>query len=168
MILVLGRPRSPRVPNLGCRGAESPGWFDVPPKNSAWDVTHRQARCCDEAANHQLPMAAAFWIIQIVSAEECSSLRQNYMQILCCTCSVILNVTATQYSCSLNSIYLPHWLVQWSHHCLLQSIAVHAHSSPLSLAARSHRCHTNRSNYINNGWTFSGQTSSYISADFYR
>ena len=25
------------------------------------------AHCCDEAANHQLPIAAAFWIIQIVS-----------------------------------------------------------------------------------------------------
>ena len=81
------------------------------------------------------------------------------MQILCRTCSVILNVTATQYSCSLNSIYLPHWLVQWSHHCLLQSIAVHAHSSPLSLAARLHRCHANHSCYINCGWTFSGQIS---------
>ena len=35
---------------------------------------HEQAYYCDEAANHQLPIAAAFWNIQIVSAEECSSL----------------------------------------------------------------------------------------------
>ena len=50
---------------------------------------------CDEAANHQLPIAAACLIIQIVSVEECSSLMQNLMQICCSTCSVILNGTAT-------------------------------------------------------------------------
>ena len=38
------------------------------------------------------------------------------------------------------------------------SLFTHAHSSPPSLAARLHRCHTNHSRYINNGWTFSGQT----------
>ena len=33
-----------------------------------------------------------------------------------------------------------------------------AHSSSLSLAAKLNQCHTNHSHYINNGWTFSGQT----------
>ena len=33
VILVLGKARSHRVPNLGCRGAESRGWFDISPKN---------------------------------------------------------------------------------------------------------------------------------------
>ena len=46
------------------------------------------------------------------------------MQICCFTCSVILNVMATQYTCSLNNIYRPHWLVQWSHHCLCMCIPV--------------------------------------------
>ena len=32
VILVSGKARSCRVPNLGCRGAESPGWFKVSPK----------------------------------------------------------------------------------------------------------------------------------------
>ena len=54
-------------------------------KNSARDMMHKWARCCDEAANHQLPIAAAFWIIQIVSVEEWSSLMQNLMQIHCST-----------------------------------------------------------------------------------
>ena len=67
----------------------------------------------------------AFWIIQIVSAEECSSLMQNMMQIHCWTHSVILNVMATQYKCSLNSVYHPHWLVQWSHHCSHLCISLH-------------------------------------------
>ena len=33
------------------------------------------------------------------------------------------------------------------------------HSSPLFLAARLHRCHTNCSHCVNNGWTLSRQTS---------
>ena len=54
-------------------------------RRDAW----ARARCCDEAANHPLPIAAAFWIIWIVPVEECSSLTQNLMQISCSTCSVI-------------------------------------------------------------------------------
>ena len=83
--LVWGKARSRRAPNLGYRGAESPGWFDVLPKNSAGDLMHERAQC-DEAAKHQLPIVAAFWIIRIVSGRECSSLMQNLMQIRCSTC----------------------------------------------------------------------------------
>ena len=87
---------------------------------------HERTRCCDEAANHQLPIAAAFWIIQIVSMEERSNLMENWMQICCSTRSVILNETATQYTCSLNSVYRPHWLVQWRRHCSRMQIPVHS------------------------------------------
>ena len=38
------------------------------------------------------------------------------------------------------------------------SLFMHVHSSPLSLSARLHQCHTNCSHYINNGWSFSRQT----------
>ena len=86
--------KASRVPNMGYSGAESPGWFDVSPKNPAHDVTREWAYYPD-AANHQLPIAVAFWIIQIVSMEECSSLMQNLMHIRCFTHSVILNVTST-------------------------------------------------------------------------
>ena len=82
--------------------------------------------CCDEAASYQLPIAVAFWIIRIVSVEECSSLAQNLMQIRCSAHSVILNVMATQDTCSLNGIYCPHWLVQWSRHCSHIHIPVHS------------------------------------------
>ena len=95
-------------------------------KNSAWDMMHEQACCCDEAASHQLPIVVAFWIIQTVSAEECSSLTQNLMQIHCSTHSVILNAMATQYTSSLEGIYVPHRLVQWSHHCSCMCIPVHS------------------------------------------
>ena len=120
--LVLGKARSRRTPNLSCREAESPGWFDVSPKNSAQGVTHEWARCCDEVANHQLSIAIMFCISHIVSMEECSSLTQNLMQICCCTCVVILNVTATQYTCSLSGIYHPHWLTDMNS----EVIIVHA------------------------------------------
>ena len=75
---------------------------------------------CDETANHQLLIAVALWINPIVSMEECLSLTQNLMQICCSTCSVILNTMVTQYTCSLNGIYYPHWPVQWScsHMCI--------------------------------------------------
>ena len=48
-------------------------------KNSARDLIHKRVHCCDEAANHQLLLAAAFLIIQIVYAEECVSLMQILM-----------------------------------------------------------------------------------------
>ena len=121
-----GKARSHRAPNLGCNRAELPGWFEVWPKNSAWDMMHEQAHCCDEFASHQLPIDVAFWIIQTVSVEECSSLMQNPMQICCFTRSVILNVTATQYTCLLNGVYHPHWLVQWSCHYSRMCIPVHS------------------------------------------
>ena len=68
--------------------------------------------------------------------------------------SVMPNAVATEYT----------WLTQW---CLpppltstvKASLFMHEHSSLLSLAARLYGCHTNCSFYINNSWTFSGQTS---------
>ena len=87
---------------------------------------HERVHYHNEAANHQLPIAAGFWIIWIVSVEECSSLMQNLMQIHCSTCSGILNVTATQNTCSLNGVYCPHWPVQWSCHSSHMCIPVHS------------------------------------------
>ena len=105
---------------------ESRGWFDFSPKNSAWDMMGEEVCGPDEAANHQLPTAAVFWIIPVVSTEKCSSLPQNWTQIHYSAHSVILNVTATQYTCSLNGIYCPHWLEQRSHHCSPIHIPVHS------------------------------------------
>ena len=67
-----------------------------------------------------------FWIIRVVSTEGCSSLTWNSTQIHCSACLVILNVAATQYTCPLNGIYHPHWLVQWSRHCSHMLILVHS------------------------------------------
>ena len=112
-----------------------------------------QVHCCDEAANHQLPIPAAFWIIWVVSVEEYSSLTQNLMQIHCCPCSVIFWLSHTVHM--LTQQHLPPLLTS----TVKSSLFTHVHSSPLFLAARLCWCHANHSCYINNIWTFSGQTS---------
>ena len=117
---------------------------------------HGWAHCCDEAANHQLLTAAASWIIRIVSVEECSSLRQNLMQICCSSCSVTLNAMATPCTCSLNSVY---HLPPPQTSTVKSPLFMHVHSSPLFLAASLHQCCANHSHYINNGRTLSWQTS---------
>ena len=112
-----------QAPKLGCRGAESPGWFDVLPKNctthDAWVGALSWWSC-------QSPVAHSCNLLNHPNSfvEEYSSLRQNLMQIRCSSSSVILNVTATQYTCSLNGVYHPHWLVQWSCHCSHKHIPV--------------------------------------------
>ena len=126
MILVLEKVRTRRAPNLGYRESKPLGWFDVSPKDSALNLRHKQVHCHDEAANHQLPIAAALWIIWIVSVEKCSSLMWNLMQIHCSTPSVIFNMMATQYTCSFNGVYHPYWLVRWSCHCSCMHIPVHS------------------------------------------
>ena len=92
-------------------------------------------------ANHQLPIAAVFWIIQIVSTmfnvqgttEQCSIVKLGTMFKLNTKLdadsllhSVILNAIATQYTCSVSGIYHPHWLVQLSQHCSHMRIPVHS------------------------------------------
>ena len=70
VVLVLGKARNCRMPNLGCRGAESPGWFDISQKNSARDVMCERAHCHDGAANHQLPIAVAVFIVLHLSTDK--------------------------------------------------------------------------------------------------
>ena len=147
MVLVWGKTRKHRVPNLGCRGAKSPGWFDVSPKNSARDVMPEWLHSSDEAASHQLPIAVVFSIIQVISVE-CSNLMQNWMQICCST-------LLSHFECDSHTV---HMLTQW--HLLpprtsaVKSLLfMHVHSSPLSSAAKLHWCCSNSSFYINNGWT---------------
>ena len=126
VILVLGRAKKSQGAKSGLYGGCYLGDFRFCQKLGS--------RCDGWAGGCEVVMklpitvahTEAFWIIQIVSMEECSSLTQNLMQICCSTCSVILNVTATQYTGSLNGIYCPHWPVQWSHHCSCMCIPVHS------------------------------------------
>ena len=156
MILVLGKARSHWAPNLGCRGAGSVGWFDVLQKMFAQDVMHEWAHCHDEAANHQLPIAVAFWIIWTVSVEEWMlKLNAKFDE-------YSLLYSFSHFECDGYTVY--NMLIQ---QCLAppltstvkSSLFTHAHSSAVSLAARLHRCPTNHSRYIYNGWAFSRRTS---------
>ena len=151
MILVLRKPGSHRAPYLSCRGAESPGWFDVLPKNSARDVMHERVHCHDEAANHQLPIAVAFWIIWTVSVEECSSLTQNLMQIRCSTWPFWVWWPHSTHAHSLVSPAPTDWYseVTTVHTCAFRSTLLVCQVTSMS---------QNCSFYIDSSWTFSGQT----------
>ena len=149
MILVLGKARSLRAPNLGFRGTESPGWFEVSPKNSAWDVMHERACCGDEAASHQLPIDAAYWTTWIVSTEECSSSSKIWSRFVALLAQSFwmwqshrTHAHSTVSTAPLTST-------------VKSALFTHVHSSPLSLAARLHRCRANRSHYTDNVLTFS-------------
>ena len=51
---------------------------------------------------------------------------QNLVETHCSTHLIILNVMATQCKCSLNSVYYPQRLLQWSCHCSHMRIPVHS------------------------------------------
>ena len=114
----------------GTKSGLSGGWITwaiwCSTKNPAQDVLCELVHCPDEAVNHLLRTAVAFWIIQVVFMEECSSLTQNWVHMHCFPRSVILNAMVTQCTCSLTSVYCHLWLVQWRRHCSCMHIPVHS------------------------------------------
>ena len=83
-----------------------------------------QWMCCDKAAS-QLPIAPSFWLMGIVSTEECSGLTQTLMQTRWSSCSVIrMQGPHTTYTYSLNRIYSPYQLALWRHHISRMRIQV--------------------------------------------
>ena len=153
VILVLEKARNHRAQNLGYRGVESPGWFDVLPK-TAQDVRHEPTHWCDETVIHRLPRAAAFWIVWIVFWGGMFKLNTKFD-------ADLLLYLLSHFECNSHTV---HTLTQWHLPSPLTStvrwsLFTHVHSSPLALAARLHRCCAQYFHYSNNGWTFSGQTS---------
>ena len=152
------------MPNLGYSGAESPGWFDVSPKNSAG-----LPQCGSLSTDSQLSLKClchtficteliasplkAFWIIWIVFTEECSGLMQNLMQTVALLAQSFW--MRRPHSTHAHSTVSPSPLTS----TVKLYLFTHVPSSPLSLASRLHWCHANHSHYIKNGWTFSRQTS---------
>ena len=88
VISVWGKARSCRAPNLGVGVLSHLGDLMFHEKTLL-------ETCC--MSRHlvvmklpsQLSVGVAFWMSQVVSTEECSSLKQNLMQIHCSSCSVI-------------------------------------------------------------------------------
>ena len=160
VILVLGKARNHRAQNLGYRGVESPGWFDVLPK-TAQDVRHEPTHWCDETVIHRLPRAAAFWIVWIVFWG--GMFKRNTKLDADLLLYLLSHVEWDSHTV--------HMLTRWCPPSPLTStvkspLFTHVHSSPLSLAARLHLCHANHSHYINNGWTFPGRTLYFCEAVF--
>ena len=110
--------------------------------------------CFDKAANHQLPIAAAFWIIWIFS--------RGMFKLNAKFDKDSLLYSLSYFECDGHTVHV------FTQRCVPPlltstvklSLFKHALSSPLSLAARLHQCCSNHSHYINNGWAFSRQTSS--------
>ena len=114
---------------------------------------HEQAYCCNKVANQQLPIAVALWITL--------SFHGGMFMLTTKSDADLSLYSLSHFECDGHTV---HMLTQW--HLLApltstvkSSLFTHANSSPLSLAARLHQCHANCSHYINNGWTFSRQTS---------
>ena len=145
MILVLGKARSYRAPNMDCSGAESPGWFDVLSKRlcmrldawtgawSWWSCPSPVAHSCD-LLNHvnsfhrgMFKLNATFdadWLLYSVSHFECDGHTAHML-------------TQRRLPPPLTST-------------VKSSLFTHGHSSPLSLAARLHWCHANHFHIIRN------------------
>ena len=153
VILVLGKAGSHRVPNRGCTGAESPGCFDVSQKNlstrcDAWAGTLSGRSCLS-------PVAHSCSLLNHLNSFHGGMSKHN-RKIWC----RFIALLAQSFWMLCHTV---HMLTQWHlppplTSTVKLSLFAHVHSSPLSLAARLHRCGTNHACYINNDWTFSGQT----------
>ena len=64
----------------------------------------------------------------------------------------------SHFECDGHTVHMLRHLLPPLTSTVKSSLFVHADCSPLSSAGRSNQCRTNRSHYINNGWTFSWQT----------
>ena len=128
VISVLGKARGHRVPNPGCRGTESHGWLMFH-QNSApkFCIRHDAWMSMLSWWSFQLPVAHSWGLVNHLNSfhEGMFKLHTKFDADLLLY-SVILNTMATQSTCSLNSVYRPHWLVQWSRHCSHTCIPVHS------------------------------------------
>ena len=154
VILVLGKARSFRVPNLGYRGTESPGWFDVSQKKL-------YTKCYAWAG------MLSWWNCPSPVAHSCSLLHhpnsfcRGRFKLNAKFDADSLTSSLSHFECNGHTV---HMLTQL---CLLppltsivrSSLFMYAHSRPLSLATRLHQCHTNHP-HINNGWSSSRLISS--------
>ena len=154
LALFLGKPRSRRTPNLGCRGAESSGLFDVLLKSSARNMMHEYACCCDEGANHQLHTS------QVWPSESLEQFPWRMFKLNAKSDTDSWLYLLSHFECD---GHIGHMLTQQRlppplTSAVKSSLFMHAHSSPFSLAARLHHCCANCSHHIYNGLTFSRQT----------
>ena len=122
-----GKSQKTQGTNLGCREAESPGWFGVSPKNSAWDVMHAWVGVllwwsC------QSPVAHSYSLLNPSNSFHGEIFKFNTIFDADLLLYFLSHFEGSGHTvhCSLNGIYHPHWLVQWSCHCSHKHIPVHS------------------------------------------
>ena len=108
----------------------------------------------DEAANHQLPISGSL-------LNHPNSFHRGMFKLNAKFDTDSLLCSLSHFDCNGHTV---HMLTQLRllpplTSTVKSSLFMHVYSSPLSLASRLHLCGAKRSHYINNGWTFSGQTS---------
>ena len=113
----------------------------------------REWVCChDESANHQ-PIAAAHSCSLL---NHLNSVHRGMFKLNAKFYTDSLLYSLSHFECDSHTVHvlkqqrLPPPLTS----TVKLSMFTHAHSSPLSLAARLHCCQANCSYYVNNGWTF--------------
>ena len=86
---------------------------------------HERACCQNEAANHQLSIAAAFWIIQ--------SFHGGPFELNAKSDANALLYSFSHFECNGHTVQTltqqhppPHWLIQWSCHCSRMGIPIHS------------------------------------------
>ena len=125
-VLVLGKARSHRAPNLGCRGS----WVTW----VIWYFAKNPCTRCDTWAstlswwNCQSPVALSCSLLNPLNSFHGGMFKLNTKLD---ADSLLYSLShfecaATQYTCSLNSTYHAPWLVQWSRHCSHMHIPVHS------------------------------------------
>ena len=153
MILILGKARGCRVPILSYRGLSNLG-----------DLMFHQNLCISHDAWAGVLL---WWSCQSAVAHSCgllnhlNSFHGGMFKLNAKLDTDLLLYLLSHFECDGHTVLM---LTQWYllpplTSTVKLSLFTHAHSSPVSLAARLHWCHANWSRYTNNGWTFSRQTS---------
>ena len=157
VILVLGKGRSHRAPNLGClgSGAELPVWFAVLKKipQKTWSMSSALWWSCPSSVTHNYCLL-----------NHPSSFHGGMFKLNAKLDADSLLYSLSHFECDGHPVNMV------TQQCLLpiltsrakSSLFIHTHSRPLSWAASLHRYRENCSHYINNDWSFSRQTSTYI------
>ena len=138
----------------------------------SWRFAKKLCRRCDAWAGTLL-----WWSCQSPAAHSCGLLShpnsfqggniQAYCKIWCRFVALFAQSFWMQWPHSIHLTQL--WLLPPLTNTVKSSLFTHAHSSPLSLAARINRRGANCSHYINNGWIFPRQTSyTYMNICLYR
>ena len=116
---------------------------------------HEWVSCRDAAASHQLPIAEVFLL------NHPNGSHGGMFKLDTKFDADSLLYSLSHFECDGHTVPM---LTQWRlppplTSTVKLSLFTHAHPSPLFLVARLHLCCAKHSHYINNGWTFFGQTS---------